>query len=253
METSLILRADEDIIRAVPEPVQTRTWSPISHGRLLNAMQMVADSEGTEIVNRQYTLTKNGNRLFGAWSIANGPDQRYMIGFRNSLDKSMAVGMCAGMIIVVCSNMVFSGDYCAFRKHTTGLTDDLLLEMSTHTWDAARGEQEKLSEWNNSLKSFPLHESDLEAVSFRALRAGLITPNKVKPYLEALDEEIKIAESLSLHTFHSGMTRLLRNDNLFSIASTTPRLAAFCNKETEPQEAEKKGFFNNLINRFRKG
>jgi hypothetical protein len=91
----------------------------------------------------------------------------------------------------------------------------------------------------------------MDALAFRAIRAGLLTSGKIKPFLEALDEEIKISEDMSVHTFHAGFTRMIRNDNLFSIASATPRLKTFCDNEVKAlteAKPEPKGMFS----RFKK-
>jgi hypothetical protein len=87
-------------------------------------------------------------------------------------------------------------------------------------------------------------------MAFRAIRAGLLTPGKINPFLEALDAEIKISEDMSVHTFHAGYTRMIRNDNLFSIASSTPKLKQFCDTEIKAlteAKPEPKGFFKRLF------
>ena len=244
-----LIRETETIVRAVPEPQGTKTWNPISHARLLDAMETTVRSRDAEIVDRSYTLTKNGAKLFGSWTIANGVDRRFMVGFRNSIDASMSVGFCSGLYVIVCSNMMFSGDFKTFRKHTNGLTDDLLTQMACNTWDAIATEQKSLQVWHDSLKDVSIRENDVDAISFRAIKAGILTPNKIKPFLECINEEKRLAEEFSVHTFHSGMTRLMRNDNLFSIASSTPRLKEFCDAEVRSRQVDPKPFWKRFFSR----
>jgi hypothetical protein len=47
------------------------------------------------------------------------------IGFRNSYNKTLPVGVCGGANVTVCSNLMFVGDVIKMRKHTQNVGDDL--------------------------------------------------------------------------------------------------------------------------------
>jgi hypothetical protein len=47
------------------------------------------------------------------------------IGFRNSYDKTLPIGVCGGASVFVCSNLMFTGDIIKMRKHTQNVEDDL--------------------------------------------------------------------------------------------------------------------------------
>jgi hypothetical protein len=226
------VRVEESVVRAVPEPEFTETWKPVSHARVLDAMYTVLDQKNAEIVSSNYTLTANGARLFGSWVI-DGEDlnERFMLGFRNSVDGYVGVGFCSGLHVTVCENMIFSGEFKTFHRHTKSLDDGKVLELASSTWDKVQLEHGELQDWHHGLKEYRMDENQLEAVSFRAMKQGLIPTPRFKDYVECLDAETKISDELSLHTFHGGVTRLIRNDSLFKIARVTKQLTEFCDAQ----------------------
>ena len=69
-------------------------------------------------------------RLFGVLKIqredvAIGQDYQLAIGIRNSHDKTMSAGMVAGLIVMVCSNLDFMGDFKTSHKHSVNVRDVL--------------------------------------------------------------------------------------------------------------------------------
>ena len=47
------------------------------------------------------------------------------IGFRNSYNKSISAGFCAGSRVIVCSNLMFTGDIVRIRRHTRNILTDI--------------------------------------------------------------------------------------------------------------------------------
>lgn len=81
------------------------------------------------VISDEYAISQDGMNMFGMMDLASSSgDFRFAIGLRNSNNKSMSLGMIAGMRVFVCSNMSFSGDFVAIaKKHTKNLdiTDSL--------------------------------------------------------------------------------------------------------------------------------
>jgi hypothetical protein len=225
------VRATEAQVRSIDAPEGTATWNPIRHSRLLDSVDRVIEAENLSVIRKEYTLASYGRQLFGTLIIENGDKKNVMLGFRNANDQSFAVGLCGGVCIIVCANMMFSGDFETFHKHTSGLNDALMDEMAASAYLSVSAKQKDLEAWHSNLLQFPIRETELEAMSFRAMKQGIVPPHRFKDYLECLGEEVKIADEMSLHTFHAGVTRLIRNDNLFKVAQQTPMLAAFCDVE----------------------
>ncbi len=56
---------------------------------------------------------------------ADGSGMNRSIGFRNSYDKTLPIGVCGGASVFVCSNLMFTGDIIKMRKHTQNVEEDL--------------------------------------------------------------------------------------------------------------------------------
>lgn len=119
-----------DDVKAVKVPQDTDTYTSVPHAELITKLEEIFNDNGHAVVDSRYGLAKKGNQLFGVMSVggSNNVDYGYTIGFRNSYDKSLALGLVAGARVFVCSNLCFSGDIKQLRKHTSGLDLDRELE-----------------------------------------------------------------------------------------------------------------------------
>lgn len=107
-------------------PEKTDTYIPVGHQQLVNTVKRIgSDYFNHEPVDGRLEVNNTGNQLFGTLSWQGEGTSNISIGFRNSYDKSMAVGVCAGAQIIVCSNMMFVGDVISMRKHTGNITANL--------------------------------------------------------------------------------------------------------------------------------
>ena len=117
----------EELKGIVPPPA-TDTYVPIAHHQIVDMFVEVADANLRDFERKSMYLevNKEGNQFFGALSYANSdPLSRLCLGFRNSIDKSLAFGGVGGRDIIVCSNMEFHGDLIMHRKHTGNILEDL--------------------------------------------------------------------------------------------------------------------------------
>ena len=88
----------------VPTPARTKTWGAIGHGDLIETLKWAIDDTATlSIKTEEYSLSKDGGRMFGVFTIlGDDKDKARMLGFRNSVDKTLAVGLTAGVRVIVC-------------------------------------------------------------------------------------------------------------------------------------------------------
>ena len=108
-------------------PEQTETYIPISHQELITKVIEAGEAHyGTSPKNTLYEINHRGQQLFGSltWN-GDARDMSRSIGFRNSYDKTLPVGLCGGASVMVCSNLMFVGDIIKMRKHTQNVQDDL--------------------------------------------------------------------------------------------------------------------------------
>lgn len=145
-------------------PPETNTYKPVRHEDIILNInkQVVKQLPDYEFVNSQYSINKGicrdeegeiiydgpAGKFFGIHNYIKKSDieesnpVRRSIGFRNSYDKSMSVGWCFGASVLVCDNMMFTGDITTLRKHTKNVLQDLVMklmwdlsETCENTWD----------------------------------------------------------------------------------------------------------------------
>ena len=118
-----------DDLRAVPIPEETETYKPVNHWDLAVNLQKASQTLLTDckLANAQYGLARKGNQMFGVLTYRQGPDDPLglSIGFRNSYDKSMCVGIAIGAEIFICDNLAFTGEIAIMRRHTANVLQDL--------------------------------------------------------------------------------------------------------------------------------
>jgi len=119
---------DRVIISAITTPQATATWTPLPHMALIEEVEQALNSNGLSVMNQAHSLTHDGLRYFGLMEIQNGVihrDYAWVLGLRNSHDKSFPAGIVAGANVFICDNLSFSGEIKIARKHTRFILRDL--------------------------------------------------------------------------------------------------------------------------------
>lgn len=115
----------EEII-AVPLPETTKSYQALSNEDLVKNLKEVLKHYKLEVTKEQYQLARNNQQLFGALTVKDSDSEiQKCIGFKNSYDKSLPVGIVAGAEVIICSNLMFEGEIKKVRKHTTNMYDDI--------------------------------------------------------------------------------------------------------------------------------
>jgi len=112
-----------DELAMIPTPLPTRTWRPVPHREVAELAVNESQRRGWNIVSEEYGLGSGDSKMFGVlrFSPHGRPDFSRALGIRNSHDKSIAVGITAGIVVQVCSNTAFGGEEVVHRKHTSGI------------------------------------------------------------------------------------------------------------------------------------
>ena len=115
-----------DLILSAAVPASTKTYSPLSHLDLITSVKEQLDKRGLKVKDERYQENRKGQQMFGHLTVEgfNG-EQDMCLGFRNSYDKSMQVGVVGGSRVIVCSNMMFAGDFKALAMHNGNLVQEL--------------------------------------------------------------------------------------------------------------------------------
>ncbi len=116
---SFLSQAAREVALACPVPAETMTYKPVAHGFVIDSLKERLDKAGLVLADERYTVARHGQQMFGAFTVkGTNEEQDFSIGFRNSYDKSMQLGIVTGSRVVVCSNMMFKGDHVVQKMHT---------------------------------------------------------------------------------------------------------------------------------------
>jgi len=112
-----------DEVARTDTPCSTDTWRPVPHIDVIEAVTEVVKAHDWSIEGEKFGLAREGQKMFGVMEISrsSSPEWHRCIGIRNSHDKSFAVGLSAGIVVCVCTNMAFGGTTVVKRRHTSGI------------------------------------------------------------------------------------------------------------------------------------
>ena len=122
-----------DEIAMVPTPTATASWKPVPHSEVIDAVTDVVKAHNWQILDEQYGLARDGQRMFGFMRInrTSSTEWSRCIGIRNSHDRTLAVGLAAGLSVICCSNLCLGGSMVLKRRHTSRIElNGLVLEAS---------------------------------------------------------------------------------------------------------------------------
>ena len=104
---------------------ERQTYVKVHHDDLIKRIISKAPNSW-KFQKQDIIYARNKNQIFGTIDYkVNGVNDFVTIGFRNSYDKSLAVGLCIGLKVEVCSNLMFVGDLIKTRRHTINVLSDL--------------------------------------------------------------------------------------------------------------------------------
>jgi hypothetical protein len=125
---------------AVKTPGRTGSHCPIPHATLVDMTLDALATCGYTVTEQAHALARGGAQYFGLIGLQAPPGQggtqaleearsgQWVLGLRNSDDKSVVAGGIIGKQAFVCDNLAFGGDSQAFafaRKHTANIIRDL--------------------------------------------------------------------------------------------------------------------------------
>jgi len=165
-----------DDLQAVPLPEETSSYKPVSHHDLATNIAKVCGDllNDYALLGCQYGLARKGFQLFAIHTYRHlyNDELGLSIGFRNSYDKSMSVGIAIGASVFVCDNLALTGEIAIMRKHTMNVWNDLEETIITTIYKS-QNNFFKIVEDAEVMKSVEMCDDD----AFRAI--GLLFGRKV--------------------------------------------------------------------------
>jgi len=231
-------------VMAVPPVPFTRTFKPFHHRDVINALRTGISAVGLEVTNAEYVLARDGKQMFSAWDLDSGNEELcWSIGLRNSMDKSMALGICAGTRVLICENLALDGEFLALRKHTKGLT---LEELEFLAYRAIRALVERLTKfqaWHEGLKQYEISEADAKILLVELIRRNVMPASWFPRFY---DLYFRGAYDNTLWGFHEVTTNLLKDANLLTLPKKNRLLNAILNQHIEDMSAESPSLLGNF-------
>ena len=207
-------RVEESAVIAVPDVPFSRTHHPIHHREVIRVVKEALGFIGLEIVKQEYVLAAQGNQMFSVWDLDSGtPEMNWSIGIRNSLNRSMSLGITSGSRVLVCDNMAFSGQYLTLRRHTSGLTDDELGFLAFKTMKQMVPQLHAFQSWHESLRQFPLTENAAKILLVEIMTNNVIPASKFHQFNELYAN----VYDDGLWGFHEAATDVLKGSNLLTL------------------------------------
>ena len=198
-------RVERGDVFAVATPPATETWHPLPHITLLNTVETALLDAGHHIVQSEHALTRDGLRYFGVIQVAkvnSAADVSFVVGIRNSHDKSLPAGLVAGSQVFVCDNLAFCGEVSLYRKHTKFIRDELdgLVKCAIggveNLW---KREDERIAAYKNTvIRSPKAHDLIIRALETDAI-AGAHVPQIVEEWHRPRHGEFRDRTVWSLH------------------------------------------------------
>src|SRR2546426_2676529 len=113
-------KVSREELKAIPVPEGTRTFKPIPHHEIVDALVEALSFRYIGVIRDEYAVSPDGMRLFGVLDLETAFDGcRFAIGVRNSNDKSLRLALTCGVRVFVCDNLSFQGEFTpVLAKHS---------------------------------------------------------------------------------------------------------------------------------------
>lgn len=166
----------------VATPANTETWYPLAHGDFITGVEKALEASNMRVVEQAHSLTKGGDRYFGLFQVSNcqstGDDYSYILGLRNSHDKSFPAGLVVGSQVFVCDNLAFSGEIKIARKHTRFISQDLP-KLTSNAVGMLSEKWTLMTDRINLYKTSEISDRDAHDFIVRSLDVGATTLQQV--------------------------------------------------------------------------
>lgn len=191
---------DKTELFQVPLPAKTESYTPVAHYDLVNTIEKNVRSnfKDLKIVSSDYKLNGNGQQFMGMLHFQDqsnpNSELNMSLGFRNSYDKSMAIGLASGAQIIVCSNGMMLGELNLLRKHTTNVWSDVN-GLVSKSLDKLVENFEVVKKDMVNMRSHYIDQNELHRITGELfMQEGLLTAQQ----LGIVKKEIQFSENFSM-------------------------------------------------------
>jgi len=169
----IVSRDELDLVEAPPS---TETWFPLRHGQVLDAVLATLEGSGFEVQSSQLSLSQDNARFFGTLDLSTpvAGGTTLAVGVRNSVDKTIPLGFCAGCRVFVCDNLAFRSELLVARKHTRfgNVRFQEAIALAVQSLDQFRETEGQRIEL---MRATQLSGSDADSLILQAYERGIIS------------------------------------------------------------------------------
>lgn len=176
-------RVSRSDLKDVLTPAPTATHKPVPHIQIAELICYEAQRRGYAIQNEEYGLNPAKTKMFGVLRFhpEGHPEYSRALGFRNSHDKSLAVGLTSGLSVLICDNLCFGGETTIHRKHTSGIEIEGLIPEA---FDNLEHQFIRLERNVEGLKIQALTISSAKLMTVKAAEINAINSSDIIPILQ---------------------------------------------------------------------
>ncbi len=175
----------------------------------------------------EFQRRDDGARYFGLMEIhsrKSSEDYCWVLGLRNSHDKTFPAGIVAGASVFVCDNLSFLGEVNFSRQHTVHINRDLpqLVEPSIGQLMSRWHHQDRRIE---AYKESDIDDADAHDLIIRACNVGVCSNRLIPAVLhEWREPRHKAFEERDLWSLFNSFTEALKDGNLAELPKRTEAL-----------------------------
>ena len=218
-------------LATVEAPPPTKTWFPIKHSDVLDAVLETVDQTGFVVEKMRLALSRQGAQFFGTLDlrcpIADGVS--LAVGIRNSINQTLPLGFVAGTRVFVCDNLAFRSELLVSRKHTANgrVRFREAIAQAVQGLDSFRTVESRRVEL---LRAAALTDVEAESLMLRAYERRIVShrllPDVIRGWREPGHGDFQARTAWSLYNAFTGALADRARSNPQQHAALTIRLAS---------------------------
>ncbi|ABC77913.1 DUF932 domain-containing protein [Syntrophus aciditrophicus] len=217
----------KDQLDLIPLPEPTDSYMPVSHYDLADKFLMISQDilRDYKLVGENYGIARQGNQFFAVLKFQRERSEIGLsIAFRNSYDRSMAIGLAIGASVFVCDNLALSGEIVVMKKHTKNVWSELE-EKAIATIYKSQNNYDQLIGDVDAFKSLPVDDNGAFQAMGLLFGNNIISPRQLtvlkEEWLKPSHEEF---EPRNLWSFYNAATESLKSSPPVTIMEKHIRL-----------------------------
>lgn len=217
-------------LTTVEAPPPTKTWYPIKHSDVLDAVLETVDQTGFAVEKMRLALSRQGAQFFGTLDlrcpIAEGVS--LAVGIRNSINQTLPLGFVAGTRVFVCDNLAFRAELLVSRKHTAN-GRVRFREAIVHAVQGLESFRAVESRRLELMRAAEITDVEAESLILRAYERRIVShrllPDVIRGWREPGHDDFRARTTWSLYNAFTGALADRARSNPQQHAALTMRLA----------------------------